>query len=130
MAMECVASSVLAFRDTGKTKVTLPVGVDIAICEAIADATKAWTCHRKAEDRDPSAALRRLDRLRQTDKPRTVRDAAFAIMADAYAKASEDGKLPANARQIMYAARPLILSKTGAAEFDDAYLHKACSWTM
>ena len=42
-------------------------------------------------------------------------------MADTYAKASEDGKLPANARQIMYAARPLILSKTGAGEFDDAY---------
>jgi hypothetical protein len=36
----------------------------------------------------------------------TVREAAFAVMEDAYRQASGGGRYPANARQIMYAARP------------------------
>ena len=34
-------------------------------------------------------------------------------MEDAYLKASAGNTLPANARQIMYAARPLVLEQTG-----------------
>ncbi|MGH7099620.1 MAG: hypothetical protein ACREE4_18430, partial [Stellaceae bacterium] len=51
----------------------------------------------------------------------TIREAAWAVMPDAYAKASDDGRLPANARQIMYAARPYILRLTGADKLDSAY---------
>lgn len=42
-----------------------------------------------------------------------IKEAAFEVMAEAYAKASGDGTLPANARQIMYAARPLIAELLG-----------------
>ena len=42
-------------------------------------------------------------------------------MEAAYLKASAGGTLPANARQIMYAARPDILALTGKDEIDDAY---------
>ncbi len=34
-------------------------------------------------------------------------------MSQAYLLASANGTLPANARQIMYAARPLVLERTG-----------------
>ena len=33
----------------------------------------------------------------------SLKDAAWEVMEEAYLKASNDGKLPANARQIMYA---------------------------
>jgi hypothetical protein len=39
--------------------------------------------------------------------------AAYEVMEKAYLQASDNNTLPANARQIMYAARPLILQKTG-----------------
>jgi hypothetical protein len=50
-----------------------------------------------------------------------VKEAAYSVMAQAYDKASDGGALPANARQIMYAARPDILRITGKDGFDDAY---------
>src|SRR6516225_9251081 len=51
----------------------------------------------------------------------SVKDAAYAVMEAAYLKASDDGKLPAKARQIMYAARGEILRLTGARKFSDMY---------
>jgi hypothetical protein len=57
------------------------------------------------------------DRPEQT----RIKDAAWEIMEEAYLNASDDGKLPANARQIMYAARPYILEQTGLTTFGDQY---------
>ncbi len=51
----------------------------------------------------------------------SIKEAAWAVMQEAYAQASDDGKLPANARQVMYAARPKILTLTGADKLNDAY---------
>jgi hypothetical protein len=51
----------------------------------------------------------------------TIKRAAWHVMADAYMKASGGGTLPANARQIMYAARPEILRLTGKAQLNDEY---------
>ena len=51
----------------------------------------------------------------------SIKDAAWSVMEDAYLQASDDGKLPANARQIMYAARPRILTMTGVTKLGDAY---------
>ncbi|MBV9584433.1 MAG: hypothetical protein JO213_06055, partial [Alphaproteobacteria bacterium] len=51
----------------------------------------------------------------------SIKDAAWHVMRDAYLAASDDAKLPANARQIMYAARPSILKLTGRDKLDDAY---------
>ena len=65
--------------------------------------------------------------MRKAHKPKpsgqttSFKDAAFDIMEDAYLKASAGGSLPANARQIMYAARPYILMATRKAKLDDAY---------
>jgi hypothetical protein len=72
---------------------------------------------------DPISSLNR--RLRytnsNTNSDGTFRAAAWSVMKSAYAKVSNNGKLPANARQIMYAARPEILQLTGQEELDDAY---------
>jgi hypothetical protein len=51
----------------------------------------------------------------------TVKDAAYQVMEKAYLKVSDDGTLPAKARQIMYAARPDILRLTGRNKFGDQY---------
>lgn len=61
---------------------------------------------------------------RAMDRPAngtTIKEAARAVMARAYNLASGDGRYPANARQIMYAARPLILEATGKDRLDDKY---------
>lgn len=51
----------------------------------------------------------------------SIRDAASQVMEAAYLEASAGGTLPANARQIMYAARGAILAMTGKDSFDDKY---------
>ena len=50
----------------------------------------------------------------------TTKDAAWKLMRRAYEVASNGAGL-ANARQIMYQARPLILEMTGAEKFNDKY---------
>jgi DNA topoisomerase 6 subunit A-like protein len=51
----------------------------------------------------------------------SIKDAAWQVMVEAYRIASTSGTLPANARQIMYAARPHILAFTGKTTLDDHY---------
>ena len=58
------------------------------------------------------------------DKPpgsMTIIEAAEQVMPNAYLIASANGTLPANARQIYYAARPRILALTGRKELIDSY---------
>ncbi len=50
-----------------------------------------------------------------------IKAAAWLVMQDAYMAASTQGRLPANARQIMYAARPAILRLTKLDKFGDKY---------
>jgi hypothetical protein len=51
----------------------------------------------------------------------SIKDAARTVMGKAYRVASGNGRYPANARQVMYAARPDILRLTGNDKLDDAY---------
>jgi hypothetical protein len=104
-----VASPRLAFLDRGKATVDLPNEVTRAIIAAVQQVTMIWAKQRKAEERDRSAALRRMDAMTAAAKPMSIKDAAYRVMASAYAAASDNGALPANARQIYYAARPEIL---------------------
>src|SRR5690606_16594938 len=60
--------------------------------------------------------------LQRMRMPRTsIREVAFYVMEDAYNKASANGKYYANARQIMYAARPEILKHADATDLDSVY---------
>ena len=67
------------------------------------------------------AAMRKAYRKTRRSTGMTRREAAFEVMAEAYARASAGNTLPANARQIMYAARPSILEACGLERLDDAY---------
>jgi hypothetical protein len=93
-----------------------------ALVGAVNGVTKKWAKQRKAEERHASAAANRAWRMRRRRDDRVnLKDAAEMVMADAYRAASGNGRLPANARQIMYAARPEILQLTGKDSLNDQY---------
>ena len=78
-----------------------------AIIGAVQGVTKKWARQRKREERDNSARLNR-QYVMMRRYHISIREAACDIMEKAYLKASANGRLPAHARQIMYAARPHI----------------------
>jgi len=90
---------------------------------AFKSTSRDWKQKKKGLRRQESMSSWGLSSLRSYRPPRqTVRDAAFKVMKDAINKASENGRYFANARQIMYAARPLVLEITrGEIWKDSAY---------
>jgi hypothetical protein len=82
------------------------------ILGALRDATKRWTRTRKAEERNPSSRSYRMCRLTR-ERGVSFKEAAAQIMETAHRQASGPDGLPANARQIMYAARGHIQEVTG-----------------
>ncbi len=90
-----------------------------AIEGALMAVTKKYTSMRKKEERARSRMWNRSDYMYSTRT--TVVEIANAVMEEAYIKASSNGTLPAHARQIMYAARPLILAKCDKSAFTSAY---------
>jgi hypothetical protein len=97
-----------------------PFQLPAAMKSATAAVTRDWAKQRKAEERDRNAVANRRYRLIRT-RSMSLRDAAFEVMEEAYLAASDNGRLPVKARQVMYAARPKILKLTGKDHLDDAY---------
>jgi hypothetical protein len=97
-----------------------PFQLPAAMKSATEAVTRDWAKQRKAEERDRSAVANRRYRLIRT-RSMSLRDAAFEVMEEAYLAASDNGRLPVKARQVMYAARPKILELTGKDHLDDAY---------
>jgi hypothetical protein len=92
-----------------------PRGVANDIIDAIESATGKWTKQKKSEERHPGMIRYRASRL--TKEPRTTqKEAAWAVLEEAYMAASYGGKLPAMARQIYYQARPKIMAMTNNKE--------------
>ena len=101
------------FWDRGKGSVSLSPELADAVSIAVLRVTKEWAAIKKAEEREQ----RRADRLQERywygrSTSVTIKDAAYAAIPEAYKKASGNEKYPANARQIMYAARPSIQEQT------------------
>jgi hypothetical protein len=90
------------------------------ILDAIQEGTKRWTRTVKAEERRPELRYHRFSRMTH-ERGVSIKEAAAQVMEQAYLKASGDGRFPANARQIMYAARPHILEITGHPKLEDKY---------
>ena len=111
----------LAFTDRAKSRADLPAAVPVS--QAIEAVCKFWKGIKKAADREGRARQRHIDEAmkREQRTKLTVKAAAYQVMEAAYLKASNDGTLPANARQIMYAARGEVLRLTGKDKMDDAY---------
>lgn len=108
-----VISPAIPFTDRSKSRAALPAAVPLK--DAIQDVTKLWVKAKRQADRENrvrESALRQILQAEQA-KPLSMKDAAYSVMEQAYQKASDNGTLPANARQIMYAGRPLILQLIG-----------------
>ena len=78
-----------------------------AIIGAVQGVTKKWAKQRKAEEREASARTNRSYAMTRGYHV-SIKNAAWQIMEEAYQKASDNGRLPAHARQVMYAARGYI----------------------
>ena len=91
------------------------------IADMLAKSTDRWAKQRKAEIRDASARSRRSDRMSRRERPMKQTEAAARLMRKAYMKASANGTLPANPRQIYYAARPEMLRLTELREINSGY---------
>jgi DNA topoisomerase VI subunit B len=109
----------LQFLDRGKGSVTIPFAD--AVAKAAVHVTKEWAAIKKKQQTDRKQAARAEENLRRGRTSRiNVKQAAYDAIPDAYGKASGGGQYPANARQIMYAARPVIQEVT-AKSLDDGY---------
>jgi hypothetical protein len=102
-----------------------------AIADLVRSGTKRWVQQRKAEERHASAKANRNDRLVHFRvRKATVKDVAYDVMRRAYMDASSGGTLPANARQIYYAARGEILRRTGRTISILSISASRCSYPM
>ena len=70
-----------------------------------------FTKQRKAEEKHAGALRWRWSRLREI-RGEYLTEIANAVMRECYMKASDNNRLPATARQVYYAARPLIEERT------------------
>src|SRR5690349_1587903 len=82
------------------------------ILGVVREGTKKWTKTRKAEERNPASRSYRMSRMTR-EKGISIKEAAAQIIEAAFLQASGGGRLPANARQVMYAARGHIQKVTG-----------------
>lgn len=89
------------------------------LADLVEGATSKWAKQRKAEERNQNTRHPRRDLWKPSRI--TLKDAAWNVMERAYMAASANGTLPANPRQIMYAARPRILELTGKESLDSQY---------
>lgn len=103
------------FTDRGKSRLQLPSAMRGDFETAFALMTKDWTKAKKQSAKQERVNERQLDEMRRRRKPEkmTIKDACYLVMEEAYRKASSHGRYPANARQVMYAARPLVLALCG-----------------
>jgi DNA topoisomerase VI subunit B len=110
-----LACPMLNFTEAGKGAIALPSDVLSDLEKLLKAVTKDWTQAKRTADRENRVRYQQLQRLRkqQTQEKLSIKDAAYQSMVEAYMKASGNNTLPANARQIMYAARPLVLALTG-----------------
>lgn len=92
-----------------------------ALASVVRSVGKQWKAAKQRADREDRVSQRDLHRMRGGYSRITIREVAFRVMEPAYMKASGDGRYPANARQIYYAARPAILAEADVNSLDSQY---------
>lgn len=106
------------YADKGKTEIDLQHEMLQTLKDLIRITSKDWTKYKKKIRRDEKAQIRDYEQRQKRERSRqlSVKDAAYQVMENAYNYVSDNGRLPANARQIMYAARPMIIELTGKSK--------------
>jgi hypothetical protein len=113
--------------DYGKSRFKLPDGVADALEECVESVTqthrqakhKSYIAESRAHEQKAAAHERfrkEMDRAKKQEKKKIIKDAAWDVMEEVYLYVSDNGSLPAHARQMMYRARKLIQEATGIAE--------------
>jgi DNA topoisomerase VI subunit B len=105
----------LEATDRSETSVTLPWALENVVQETVQKATQRWTKLKQHVRRAGRKQALLEERERRTQRPLSTKEAAWQVMEAAYLKVSDGGRLVANARQIMYAARPEVIRLTGKA---------------
>ena len=107
-----LACPVVPVTDRAKSQVALPKEILAALSATLARVTKRWQQLKRDADKDNRVKEQAMkdEAQRQRRQQITIKEAAWQVMQEAYLKASDQGRLPANARQIMYAARPLVIA--------------------
>ena len=110
------------FQEAGKGALVLTPKQREALDTCITSAAKGWYTQAKRTSRthELGAAEARRVIAEAKEKPITIKDACIKVMVDAYMAASNNNTLPANARQIMYAARARVLPLTNDRWYKDA----------
>ena len=110
----------LDYTDRGKRMLVLPTEIEEALERSVRSVAKTWKQEKRHADREDRLSAQQMERVRKANQPQrlTIKEAAYQVMEEAYLQASADDKRPnkrhpANARQIMYPARPLVLKLTG-----------------
>lgn len=111
---------VITFTDRGKSMMDLPGSILTVLLEGLKKVTQKWTKYKKRLQRQFNSQARQYFKEQNAGKV-TTKNAAYQVMEQAYLYASSNNTLPANARQIMYAARPMILEITGRSNLDSQY---------
>jgi len=100
-----------------------------ALQDSIEKVGKEWKKAKRKADKEDRILRGKLDKLRHKKPPKekkekfvSIKSAAFEAMETAYNKASDNGRLYANARQIMYAARPYILEQSSKCKDNEGKL--------
>jgi hypothetical protein len=95
------------------------------IGQCVAKITKDYTREKKRSysrsgysSRD-YVSQRTIDRWNKKKTERQLKKTAYEFIEQAYNMVSDNGKLPANRRQILYKVRPYVLEKTGEKWSDD-----------
>jgi hypothetical protein len=134
------------FTDRAKSRLALPSGARAEMAKGVLAITKHWKAMKRQTDRDERVSARQRDEYLKRQQPMvlSVKEAAYQVMATAYLDASAQGTLPANARQVMYAARPKVLALTGGKcwthssyftqkllpDFVNAHMELTASWDV
>ena len=93
-----------------------------ALQAALRSVSKGWKTAKHNADKDERVSRRALEKmLAPRSRPTTIKEAAYNCMEKAYTKASAGGALPANARMVMYAARPFVLADAGECWSSSSY---------
>ncbi len=102
------------FTDRGKGQISLPTVVAEALEKCVRSVGKRWKEEKRQADRDGRLHQQQIDNMRKAKRQKKLdlKQAAYQVMEDAYMHASGNNKDPANARQIMYSARPRVMALT------------------
>jgi hypothetical protein len=94
--------------------------MNVTLKERIADALKKasgeFTRAKRAayrKHKEGRVSQWQLDRWEKQDTDKELKAAAYESIEKAYLAASDNGRLPANVRQVFYQVRPLVLEATG-----------------